>query len=239
VTRLKYDFVAGHTADDPLTLGATTFNSNDLEDFPDVVSPDIAVCSFDPNSQNGDPEIVYITDHVFGASTATILRGQEGTTARAHPVNTRWVHAPTVVDFSTIYDINAQRGALSNVDLVDATVSNKSGIRINQSGSITSTPTTTDPSVRTGSAILTVINYSIDAANVTWHAPTPSRGPKAVHQIEGTITINNTIGDGGLGIAGQNFLIYLSNFTGSSVHNKLWLDQRSDVLGQPRKTIYL
>jgi hypothetical protein len=40
-------------------------------------------------------EVVYVTAYTAGASSATVLRGQEGTTAVGHPVGALWVHGPT------------------------------------------------------------------------------------------------------------------------------------------------
>jgi hypothetical protein len=43
-------------------------------------------------------EIVYVTAHAAGATTATIVRGREGTTAQAWLANTPWLHGPTARD---------------------------------------------------------------------------------------------------------------------------------------------
>lgn len=104
MARLRENFVRGTVENAPLTAGGVVLTSADLVDLPTVADPDIAVLVLDPKKVNGDPEIVYVTDYNGGASpteSATILRGQEGTAAREHPLNTRWVHAPTVDDFDT------------------------------------------------------------------------------------------------------------------------------------------
>lgn len=90
--RIRENSVFGTVADNPLSPGATTLNSNQLVLFP-VISGDHAVITLDPLRQYGDPEIVVITAHTAAATTVTIQRGQYGTIAREHPFGTVWVHA--------------------------------------------------------------------------------------------------------------------------------------------------
>jgi len=54
----------------------------------------------DPSNALTAPEIVYVTAHTSSATTATVARGQEGTTARAHAAGTPWVHGASKEDFS-------------------------------------------------------------------------------------------------------------------------------------------
>ena len=68
-----------------------------LTRLPVVDATNHAALTLDPESDN--PEIVYVTAHAAAADTATILRGQEGTVARDHALDTRVVHAPTARDF--------------------------------------------------------------------------------------------------------------------------------------------
>lgn len=91
--RIRANSNFGLTTDNPLTMGATTFNSARLSLFP-VVSAAHAVVTLDPRAVNGEPEIVIITAHTAAATVATISRGAYGTVARSHPVGTEWVHAP-------------------------------------------------------------------------------------------------------------------------------------------------
>ena len=44
-------------------------------------------------------EVVYLTAYTAGATTGTILRGQEGTTGVSHSAGANWAHAYTVADF--------------------------------------------------------------------------------------------------------------------------------------------
>jgi len=96
-TRVRADFVSGTVDDNPLTAGATTLTSTELADLPAISSSEHAVIVLDPD---GTQEIVYVTAHTASATTATILRGQEGTTAVSHAQNTSWVHGPVASDYS-------------------------------------------------------------------------------------------------------------------------------------------
>lgn len=83
-----------------------TITSDGLVDLPEIVAPDYAVLVLDPNSVDGRPEVIYVTDHTASADTATITRGEEtvdgGSTARAHSANTVWYHAATPSDIEEL-----------------------------------------------------------------------------------------------------------------------------------------
>ena len=96
--RLRRDFLNGFVSDNPLLVGATTLTSSNLQFMPVIDSTNYMVITLDPLGVDGAPEIVYVTAHSAAASTTTIVRGQEGTTARPHNQNTRWAHAPTAYD---------------------------------------------------------------------------------------------------------------------------------------------
>ena len=99
--RIRSNSEFGLTTDNPLTAGATTFNSARLSLMP-VVSAAHAVVTLDPRAVNGEPEIVIITAHTAAATVATISRGAYDTIARSHPVGTEWIHAPIDEDFIEI-----------------------------------------------------------------------------------------------------------------------------------------
>ena len=96
--RIRANNHFGTTTDNPLTAGATSFNSAALAGFP-VVSSAHAVVVLDPKRVNGAPEIVVITTHTAAATVATITRGAYGTVARSHPSGTAWAHVPVDEDF--------------------------------------------------------------------------------------------------------------------------------------------
>lgn len=99
MARLRTPFVSGTITDNPLAIGATTLNAAGLAGLPAVVAPNTVALILDPTGVGGAPEVVFVTAHTAVATSATISRGQEGTVARAHLVNTIFVHAPTVFDF--------------------------------------------------------------------------------------------------------------------------------------------
>lgn len=100
-SRIRDNGVFGTTTDNPLTAGATTFNSARLADL-STVAGNHALVTLDPLRQFGNPEIVMVTAHTAAATVATIQRGMFGTTAREHPVNTLWVHAAADNDYREV-----------------------------------------------------------------------------------------------------------------------------------------
>lgn len=90
--RIRANSVFGTVSDNPLSPGATTFNSNQLVLLP-VVIGNHAIITLDPLRLYGDPEIVIVTAHSAASTVATIQRGAYGTSAREHPSTTVWVHA--------------------------------------------------------------------------------------------------------------------------------------------------
>lgn len=89
---------SGTVSDNPLTSGATTINSAAFEFLPAVTGSDIMWITLDPDAVNGAPEIVKVTAHTASATSVTVVRAQQSTTARAHPQNTVWKHAVTKTD---------------------------------------------------------------------------------------------------------------------------------------------
>lgn len=98
MARIRKNFASG-TLTSALTSTATTMTSAELAAYPAVTAPDIASISLDPNSDFGTPEVVYITAHAAGSTTATIVRAQEGSTARSHSLTEVWINALTTTDF--------------------------------------------------------------------------------------------------------------------------------------------
>ena len=98
MSRSRTAFLSGTITDNPLTAAATTINSAALANLPAIASPDIAVLVLDPAGSAGAPEVVYVTAHTASATSATISRAQEGTSAREHAQSIPWVHGPTTYD---------------------------------------------------------------------------------------------------------------------------------------------
>jgi hypothetical protein len=97
--RLFQDFLGGALDADLLTAG-TSMSSPALAAMLAVASPDTMTIVIDPDGIAGAPETVHITAHTASATTATVTRGQEGTTARDHLSGTDWVAPVTANDLA-------------------------------------------------------------------------------------------------------------------------------------------
>lgn len=94
--RIRSNFQNGTITDNPLAIAATSVNSAEFASLPVVTAPDLLAVTLD--AEGTTPEIVHITAHTASATVATIVRGQEGTAAKAHAQNASWVHASTARD---------------------------------------------------------------------------------------------------------------------------------------------
>lgn len=99
--RIRANNVYGLITDNPLTNVATTMNSTGLSVLP-AVSSAHCVLVLDPKRVFGEPEIIVVTAHTALSTTATIIRGQYGTSARSHPMNTMWGHVAIDEDYVEI-----------------------------------------------------------------------------------------------------------------------------------------
>lgn len=99
--RVRQNFIGGLVDTADLAAAGTTFNSAGLAAITTVIdATNHFPITLDPDGIYGAPEVAYVTAYTVGATSATILRGQEGTTARQHLMDTPWVHGPTVRDIS-------------------------------------------------------------------------------------------------------------------------------------------
>jgi len=93
--RFVHNSKGGLITDNPLTSGATTFNSPGLEFVPAVAAPATMVVVWDPEGVGGTPELGLITVHTASATVATVTRGLEttlgGSAARSHVAGTPWI----------------------------------------------------------------------------------------------------------------------------------------------------
>jgi hypothetical protein len=99
--RLRTNLVAG-----ALSAGIsnvdTTISSAGLADLGVVDATNhaaITLFSADANGRILTKEIVYVTAHTAGATTATVQRAQEGTAAQAWSSGATWAHTATTKDF--------------------------------------------------------------------------------------------------------------------------------------------
>lgn len=104
------NLIGGTLSADPGS-GGTTMTSAALASLVVVSSPNTMWITLDPEGVNGAPEIIKVTNHTSSATTATITRAQQSTTARAHPIGTVWVHAGTKSDMDELpFRIMSARG---------------------------------------------------------------------------------------------------------------------------------
>lgn len=102
MARLRFDNLFG-TLGAALTSGGTTFTFASPPTYgqgvalPEIASPDVLPISADPGTSSY--ERMWITAYAGGgATTCTVLRGQEGTSGVAHSIGATWGHDPAVAD---------------------------------------------------------------------------------------------------------------------------------------------
>lgn len=99
--RVRLNSIGGLIDTADLASGGTTLNSAGLSAIGTTIdATNHLPIVLDPDGVYGAPEIAYVTALTVGATSATILRGQEGTTARAHLLDTPWIHGPLVSDIA-------------------------------------------------------------------------------------------------------------------------------------------
>lgn len=92
MTAKHYPNVVG-ALDSGIAAADTTISSPGLAALPAIAAPAYVWICMDPLRAAGAPEWMKITAHTAGATTATVTRGEEGSTARDHLTSTDWVHA--------------------------------------------------------------------------------------------------------------------------------------------------
>lgn len=98
--RVRANFVAGQLSSGMLT-GDTLMQGAGLADLPAIGSTEyapIAIFRTDNAGRVIQKEIVYVTAHTAGATSATVTRGREGTTAQAWNAGDRFSHTDTALD---------------------------------------------------------------------------------------------------------------------------------------------
>lgn len=99
---LYENLLGGTITDNPLSSGATTINSAAFASLPVVTGGDIMYLTLDPAGTNGAPEIVTVTGHTASATSVTVTRASQDTSARSHPTATSWVHGLTEADIDVL-----------------------------------------------------------------------------------------------------------------------------------------
>lgn len=98
--RVRQNFLGGIVENNPLAAADTILTSSSMSYMVAVGTTQHLPVVLDPDGIFGEPEIAYVTAHGLGATTATLLRGQEGSTARQHNRDTPWLHGATTTDFA-------------------------------------------------------------------------------------------------------------------------------------------
>ena len=96
---MRQGFLSGTIDDNPLSNSATTLNSTELAGLEAIDSTEHAVLVLDPTGAGNGPEVVYVTAHTGSATSATVVRGREGTSGVQHSSVMTWVHVPTIHDY--------------------------------------------------------------------------------------------------------------------------------------------
>lgn len=97
--RVRSDFKSGTITDNPLTNVATTINSAAFANLPAIGATEHLMLVLDPTAVAGAPEVVKVTAHTGSATSLTVVRGQDGSSARQHASGTIWRHAPVASDY--------------------------------------------------------------------------------------------------------------------------------------------
>lgn len=123
---LYRNFLAGTTTDNPLSSGATTINSSGFASLPVVSGSDVMWLVLDPDATAGAPEIVKVTAHTASATSVTVTRAQQSTSARSHASGTTWRAVLTQTDLEeflkTVDTANIVDGAVTTAKIADVNV---------------------------------------------------------------------------------------------------------------------
>jgi len=108
--RLRFNFVAGGLSVGLSTVD-TTMQSNGLQDMPALASDEHTILSLFQTDVAGrvlKKELVKVTAHSAGAGSATIQRGQFGTTAQTWSAGDRWA-ATDIADDNELIGVSGGR----------------------------------------------------------------------------------------------------------------------------------
>lgn len=117
--------MAGTITDNPLSNVATTINSAGFVDLPTVDATNHLILILDPTEANGPAEIVRVTAHTAAASSVTVVRGAEGSAARAHILGTTWFFGPVTSDFTEVLTSSTRPAVPYEGELIYETDTNK------------------------------------------------------------------------------------------------------------------
>ena len=123
MARLRYNGLSGTLGaahnDTTTTLTLASKLTYEGGDVPTISGDYIPLSILD--SDGLCAEVVHVTAYTSAATTATIVRGAEGTTAASHSDGATFVGGPTVADFGlSPMGVNAQTGTTYTLVLADA-----------------------------------------------------------------------------------------------------------------------
>lgn len=172
-TRLFVDLESGDVDDNPLTVGATTLTSAELASLPIVGSGDTIELVLDPLGAGNGPELVTVTGHAASATTATITRGQHGTSAAEHAQNTPWAAVVVAADFERLDTIEADnwvtRDRILDGEVIDSKIDTVAATKITGTLSNDTTgnaATATNATLASEASTVTVASSSNSSAQV-------------------------------------------------------------------------
>jgi microcystin-dependent protein len=111
---------AGTITDAPLSAVATTINSTGFANLPAVSAPDFLWITLDPRGVESGPELVKVTAHTASATSITVTRAQQSTSAVEHPSGTEWISGLTKDDADKL----PHRVATTQGDILFASAAN-------------------------------------------------------------------------------------------------------------------
>lgn len=117
MARLRENFQSGLITNNPLAAGGTSITSPEFANLPEVAGGNTLVLILDPEGAGNGPEIVTVTAHTTSATTVTVTRASEGTSAVEHAASTPWIHGPTAADWDveSAHNHDTDYAALSHV----------------------------------------------------------------------------------------------------------------------------
>ncbi len=126
MARIAAAAVSG-TLSSSVSSSDTILESDALANLPAISGGDYAAITIGYDRAGGvAPETVWVTAHAANATSATIVRAREGTTARAWSSGAVWVHGPTPED-RRVFNDGTFTSSASPVLVVDALPSGADG----------------------------------------------------------------------------------------------------------------
>jgi hypothetical protein len=118
---VRYNNISGTVGSGGMSSSTTVMPFATVPGFPTIASPYFAKIEIDPGLSTY--EIVYLSPYTSGASTGTVLRGQEGTAAVSHSAGATWIHGSTAYDFAAVPGADPY-GVLDSTAAIQSAINN-------------------------------------------------------------------------------------------------------------------